>query len=389
MFMIGRFYFIPLKKILSGFLIIVLMACSDSSDNKMPVASAGIDQAVDKNATVTLDGSGSSDSDGTIDTYRWEQIAGTVVTLSDQLSIKPFFTAPDAIEDITLRFRLTVTDNKGSEQSDDVDIKVSSIIHTYHPMNDTGITKCGDYAFTDSGTAYDVTGSGTHENDINCITVSATQETDGIQTPDNDIVRAGQDAVYGRDVTDDDDNDGHAGFSFTKLDNSGNAFGSSAGLWSCVQDNVKGLIWEVKTDSGLHNKEDRYSWYNTDINSNGGAEGYANADSDVCNAYSASDSASYCNTKAFVARVNSATLCGANDWRMPSKAELRGIVSYDRADPAIDTDYFPNTQSEQHWTSTPYASGNSNAWNLQLFNGSDLEYQKSNVYRIRLVRNGQ
>ncbi len=80
----------------------------------------------------------------------------------------------------------------------------------------------------------------------------------------------GQDAEYGRDATHNDNSDGHAGFSFTKLDANGNTLPTTALSWSCVKDNVTGLIWEVKTDdSGLQDMGNIYSWYNPDNNANG------------------------------------------------------------------------------------------------------------------------
>ena len=84
----------------------------------------------------------------------------------------------------------------------------------------------------------------------------------------------GQDASHGRDATQDNDADGHAGFSFTKLDANGKALAASAATWSCVRDNVTGLIWEAKTDDGgLRDKDWTYTWYNPDPATNGGSAG--------------------------------------------------------------------------------------------------------------------
>ncbi|HQB30898.1 MAG TPA: PKD domain-containing protein, partial [Syntrophales bacterium] len=60
-----------------------------------PTANAGPDQTVESGTTVTLDGSGSSASDGTIALYSWEQLSGTGVALSDNNAQKPTFTAPN------------------------------------------------------------------------------------------------------------------------------------------------------------------------------------------------------------------------------------------------------------------------------------------------------
>ncbi len=103
----------------------------------LPQADAGIDQTVDENTTVTLDGSLSSDPDGTL-TYLWLQLSGTPVTLSSTAAVKPTFTAPEigpgAAERLT--FRLTVTDNDGFEHQDSVFVDVNNTLSA--PVADAG-----------------------------------------------------------------------------------------------------------------------------------------------------------------------------------------------------------------------------------------------------------
>jgi hypothetical protein len=66
----------------------------------------------------------------------------------------------------------------------------------------------------------------------------------------------GQDAQYGRDKTLNNNANGHAGFSFTKISSTGIALAANARIWNCVQDNVTGLLWEGKTnDGGLHDMD--------------------------------------------------------------------------------------------------------------------------------------
>lgn len=228
------------------------------------------------------------------------------------------------------------------------------------PLNDTGITSCND------------------------------DSTNGLSCPVTNF--PGQDAEYGRDVTHNDDSDGHAGFSFTKLDANGSPLPASASTWSCVKDNVTGLTWEVKTDDGgLHDRGDRYNWYNTDASANGGHPGYADDDGNICYGYNSGDPASYCNTQAYVARVNQAGWCGHNDWRMPNMEELRSLVDYSilYPEPAIDTSYFPNDVGSFVWSSSPYAYNSSHAWLLSFANGSFSAFFKGVNYSVRLVRGGQ
>ena len=200
----------------------------------------------------------------------------------------------------------------------------------------------------------------------------------------------GQDAESGRDVTHNDDSDGHAGFSFTKISNSGQPLPASAALgggpndWACTRDNVTGLIWEVKTDDGgLRDKDWTYSWYNPDPTMNGGSAGYADYGDDCF------DSAR-CDTDKYVADVNARGLCGASDWRLASRDELLSITSNDRYAPAIDTAFFPNTLSSRYWSSSPYAYFPGVAWTVDFYYG-DVESAggKANPNYVRLVRGGQ
>lgn len=85
--------------------------------NQNPTANAGPDQTVNVSNSVQLDGSGSSDPDGTIASYSWTQISGTTVTLSSSSVAMPTFTAPSSAG--TLVFGLTVTDNSGATSTQD------------------------------------------------------------------------------------------------------------------------------------------------------------------------------------------------------------------------------------------------------------------------------
>ncbi|WP_026376357.1 PKD domain-containing protein [Aestuariibacter salexigens] len=104
--------------------------------NDAPTANAGVDQVVDEQSEVTLNGSGSSDDDGNIDSYEWQQTSGTDVTLSDSAVANPTFTAPDISEDETLTFELTVTDNEGASDTDSVDVQVTAIIDNSIPASE-------------------------------------------------------------------------------------------------------------------------------------------------------------------------------------------------------------------------------------------------------------
>lgn len=217
-------------------------------------------------------------------------------------------------------------------------------------LNDTGITACSD-------------GS---NNGLACPVTSYPE----------------QDAEYGRDVTYNDNSNGHAAFDFTKLDSTGQALPANANQWFCVKDNVTGLIWEVKTDEGgLRDKDHTYTWYNPTGVNDGGSAGTRSGG--ICFQNGS------CDTYSYVQKVNEQGLCGKNDWRLPITSELESLLSFDRFTPSIDIAYFPNTQSSSYWSASPYASHSDYAWFVYFYYGSSHNYYKSSYDYVRLVRTGQ
>ena len=93
--------------------------------NQPPNADAGEDQTVDEGSTVTLDASGSDDPDGDSLSYSWSVTddANTGVTLSDDSSETPSFTAPDVDGDQTLSFQVQVSDGETTD-TDTVEVTV-------------------------------------------------------------------------------------------------------------------------------------------------------------------------------------------------------------------------------------------------------------------------
>jgi len=199
----------------------------------------------------------------------------------------------------------------------------------------------------------------------------------------------GQDASHGRDAaamagTLTKVGGGNAGFDFTKIDASGNPLPASATTWSCVRDNVTGLLWEGKTDdNGLHDKDWTYTWYNSTGVNDGGSAGTAAGGS--CGGTVAAG----CDTEKFVAAVNASALCGTTGWRLPTRNELLSIVDNSQVNPAIDTSYFPNTMSSHFWSSSPGADYSGSAWYVYFSYGNVGNYYKYSTFDVRLVRGGQ
>src|SRR5919109_373924 len=124
--------------------------------NQNPIANAGTDQTVNEGDSVSLDGSASSDADGTIASYSWTQTAGTAVTLSDASSATPSFTAPNVGSNgDALAFELTVTDNDGATSTAD------SVSVTVNNVNQPPTANAGaDFSVNEGTTGVQLQGSG-------------------------------------------------------------------------------------------------------------------------------------------------------------------------------------------------------------------------------------
>jgi hypothetical protein len=101
-------------------------------------------QFVDEGTLVTLDGSRSTD-DGKISRYEWREIPGETVRLSSQLGAKVTFLAPRVGKNgKTLRFRLTVIDDKNARGEAEVTVNIGNTKNdppTASVGNDQGVTK--------------------------------------------------------------------------------------------------------------------------------------------------------------------------------------------------------------------------------------------------------
>ena len=260
-------------------------------------------------------------------------------------------------------------------------------------LNDTGVTKGGDYPSgfdTLSGTdtacngGYLESNIGTDE-DGNTISNDDNGDGDAIDF----IAFDNEDCELGRDATNNDDSDGHAGFSYTRLNADGSEYSGSGDYttepWSCVVDNVTGLIWEVKTDDGtLRDRDEGFTWYDPDNETFTGTE-------------SAQDTADFVEYFNENTEVNSGNgLCGQTNWRLPTVRELVGISDFSTYEPVVDTSYFPNARtraSEWSWTAD-LNSDTENlpgyAWLYSYYTGSTRSKGNSlgttsNSFYVRLV----
>ncbi|MFO7606535.1 MAG: Ig-like domain-containing protein [Desulfurivibrionaceae bacterium] len=125
--------------------------------NEPPVAAAGEDQTVLEGETVTLDASGSSDSDDGISTFSWVQLSGPEMALSDSTAAQPSFTAPDVdTAGASMVFEVTVTDFGGLYAKDEVIVNVSWV--NTPPVADAGVDQsvsAGEIVALDGSLSYD------------------------------------------------------------------------------------------------------------------------------------------------------------------------------------------------------------------------------------------
>ncbi|HHL32168.1 MAG TPA: DUF1566 domain-containing protein [Oceanospirillales bacterium] len=206
-------------------------------------------------------------------------------------------------------------------------------------LNDTGITFAGQYIV----------------GNVNCV-VSVTAAQDCHQGLDNGA----------------NDNDGHAGFDFTKLDINGNPLANGSTSHSCVKDNLTGLVWEVKSlTAGVHNNNNSYQW--------GGLTAIGLGQQNAQGIYYQPS------WNPLLQNSNNNNYCGRNNWRVPTLSELTSIANLDSEDPAIDSSFFPHTMASWYWTASPVAADATKAWSVNFFAGSDLDNDRVDAYHVRLV----
>ncbi len=249
---------------------------------------------------------------------------------------------------------------------------VSATTSTGPMLNDTGVVRGADYP-----DGFDALGGGTTCNGAVDESLASIDEEGTITSDDLNldgdtedlIFLEGEDCEHGRDATANDPSDGHAGFSYTRLNSDGSEYSGSGDYatepWACVLDNVTGVIWEVKTtDGGTHDTNIEYTWYNADG---------VDIDGTI---FRGTDNGINPTTQELVDATNAEQLCGLSNWRLPTSSELVSIrnntIVIDGDNFSIDSDYFPNLKSVSLWSSSvnyyANADGDGNPDTYQVWN---------------------
>lgn len=238
-------------------------------------------------------------------------------------------------------------------------------------------------------------------NDTGVITcVDSTLETIDCATAETQLDLHGQDGNYGRDALArqgkiSKTGAGKGGFDFSKRGTEGDILpdqsqnwgaGGSQALadnWSCVTDHVTGLTWEVKSPLAADSAytERTYTWYNPDMSNNGGDPGVVRGTTCAADAT--------CNTAAYLAAINAAGLCGRNNWRLPTVAELLSIADQSRTNPPLDLNFFPNSSYNAHWTAQTVAADTSSAWYVYFTAAGNGSISKAGQAHLRAVSSDQ
>ena len=334
-----------------------------SASNTLPVVDAGLDHQVFLGETILLSGQASSNIPSALPLqYLWLNDSLFSPVIDSESSLTTLAAAPAVDVEQLATFTLQVTDAFGNQVEDSLTVRIKPL--PLNPVNDTGVLlQANESQF---GTA--------HQADF----------------PGQDGQR-GQDIIQANGLLEKAGR-GDQGFDFTRLDEIGDEVDDTQLDWSCVRDNVTGLVWEVKTDDGsLHSTENSYSWFSTE--NTGGFSGDTIGADTSC-------TLTNCNTDEFIASVNAEGLCNFFDWRLPTHNELLSILHYGKTlAPLIDLDYFPQTTSGLtspvwYWTSLSSADGVGeegarNAWAIDFSSGNDNFLTKSSAAQIRLVRGGR
>ena len=168
---------------------------------------------------------------------------------------------------------------------------------------------------------------------------------------------------------------------FIKINESGEPLPEGESQWSCVKDENNGLVWENKTDDGaVQDKAHLFTWYQADETASVNSKGVS--DGGRCKG------GIDCDTHSYVQAMNEKALCGFSDWRLPTREEMRTLITYqqDRSLASVDIEFFPNAVPSWYWTASENDKRQDYAWYVLFRNGVMLNDLKKRPKHIMLVR---
>jgi Protein of unknown function (DUF1566)/Repeat of unknown function (DUF5648) len=165
----------------------------------------------------------------------------------------------------------------------------------------------------------------------------------------------------------------------------------------CIKDYASGLIWQGQTAPGTGLRDNYFP--RTNYDSTTALQKPVSLGSNVYIAPTQSEVDAISNSVGFKNAINASNLCGSVSWRLPTKNELIGIYKASEY-PTIDNFWFPNTDANPYWTSTPSSTTNPFVWIVRFFDTSAYAVSAGGIrdgyfggspsaprgYQVRLVR---
>ncbi|QUM79094.1 DUF1566 domain-containing protein [Moritella sp. 5] len=239
---------------------------------------------------------------------------------------------------------------------------------------------------------------------------------------------------------------GKAGFRFVKIANNGMPVIATSHNYSCVKDEITGLLWQVKsTTNTLTNsevdpslpakyqmtEERRYNaanfsypweastlsgigpgWHHGSANNNNNSfttntdpAGFANSICGYNSSYGDRELPLYCASGSYANETNFLKVCGKSNWVIPTVEQLRSIMNYGKVSDystiatkkhALDKTFFDcatedcviNNNGENgsvYWTSSSVKDSEGLAWCVNLQSGNVQTCNKQEYHKVLVV----
>src|ERR671912_92466 len=93
---------------------------NSKTNDRKPIANAGLDQVITTDQNIVLDASASFDPEGKISSYLWKQTGNSEGKIKSSNSMIYSFPLPEDLEEKSLEFKLIVMDEKGQKDTDTI-----------------------------------------------------------------------------------------------------------------------------------------------------------------------------------------------------------------------------------------------------------------------------